>query len=124
MELTDKQKQFDASAREVGSPSLNDCLEEGPNLIELIPAVLLHFRERRVGVSADIKKAFLQISVNPVDRDYLHFWADTSGEIEVFRHWQVVFGVRSSPFLLAAVMEHHVSTYQTQSASKEATVKL
>jgi len=49
---------FDASAREVGLPSLNDCLEEGPNLIELIPAVLLRFRERRVGVSADIKKAF------------------------------------------------------------------
>jgi hypothetical protein len=36
---------FDASAREVGSPSLNDCLEEGPNLIELIPTVLLRFRE-------------------------------------------------------------------------------
>jgi len=48
---------FDASAREVGSPSLSNCLEEGPNLIELIPAVLLRFRERRVGVSADIKKA-------------------------------------------------------------------
>ena len=46
---------FDASARDVGSPSFNDCLEEGPNLIELIPAVLLRFRERRVGVSADIK---------------------------------------------------------------------
>jgi hypothetical protein len=77
---------FDASAKEVGSPSLNDCLEEGPNLIELIPAVLLRFRERRVGVSADIKKAFLQISVHLVDRDYLRFlwWDDTSGELEVF----------------------------------------
>jgi hypothetical protein len=72
---------FDASAREVGSPSLNDCLKEGPNLIELIPAVLLRFRERRVGVSADIKKPFLQISVNPVDREYLRFlwWDETSG---------------------------------------------
>jgi hypothetical protein len=49
---------FDASAREVGLPSLKDCLEEGPNLIELLLAVLLRFRERRVGVSADIKKAF------------------------------------------------------------------
>ena len=78
-----------------------------------------------MGVSADIKKAFLQISVNPVDRDYLRFlwWADTSGEIKVLQHRRVVFGVRSSPFLLAAVMEHHVSTYQTQNASEEATVK-
>jgi len=40
---------FNASTREVRSPSLNDCLEEGPNLIELLPVVLLRFRERRVG---------------------------------------------------------------------------
>ena len=85
---------FDASAREVGSPSLNDCLEEWPNLNELIPAVLLRFRERRMGVSADIKKAFSQISVNPVEGDYLRFlwWADSSGEIDVFRHQRVAFG--------------------------------
>jgi hypothetical protein len=49
---------FGASSREVGSPSLNDCLEEGPKLIELIPAVLLRFRETRVGVSADIRRPF------------------------------------------------------------------
>ena len=35
----------------------------------------------------------------------------------------MVFGVRSSPFLLAAVMEYHVSMYQIQSGSEEATVK-
>ena len=35
----------------------------------------------------------------------------------------MVFGVRSSPFLLAAMMEHRVSTYQIQNASEEATVK-
>lgn len=64
---------FDASGRDAGSPSLNDCLEEGCNLIELTPAVLLRFRERRVGVTVDIKKTFLQICVNPVDRDYLRF---------------------------------------------------
>jgi len=67
----------------------------------------------------------LQISVNPVDRDYLRFlwWDDNSGEMEVLRHRRVVFGVRSSPFLLAAVMEHLVSTFQTQNASEEATIK-
>jgi hypothetical protein len=67
----------------------------------------------------------LQISVNPVDRNYLRFlwWADSSGEILVFRHQRVVVDVRSSPFLLAAMMEYHVSTYQTQSASENATLK-
>ncbi|GFY32521.1 integrase catalytic domain-containing protein [Trichonephila clavipes] len=31
---------FDASARTKGSPSLNDCLEKGPNFIEVIPTIL------------------------------------------------------------------------------------
>ncbi|XP_035204986.1 uncharacterized protein LOC118179934 [Stegodyphus dumicola] len=38
---------FDASARFINHPSLNQCLQCGPNLIELIPDVLLRFRERR-----------------------------------------------------------------------------
>ena len=61
---------FDTSAKDIGSPSLNDCLEEGPYLTDLIPAVLLWFRKWRVGVSAGIKKALLKIIVNTVNRDY------------------------------------------------------
>ncbi|XP_055931952.1 uncharacterized protein LOC129962236 [Argiope bruennichi] len=57
---------FDASARLVNYPSLNQCLECGPNLIELIPNILLRFREGQLGVIADIRKAFLQISVPSV----------------------------------------------------------
>ncbi|XP_070513050.1 uncharacterized protein [Cardiocondyla obscurior] len=39
---------FDASAHSAGEPSLNQCLEKGPNLIELIPIVLNKFREREL----------------------------------------------------------------------------
>ncbi|KAJ8978051.1 hypothetical protein NQ317_015232 [Molorchus minor] len=55
---------FDASAREKGYPSLNQCIEKGINLIELIPSVLLRFRLHKIGVVADIRKAFLQISLH------------------------------------------------------------
>jgi hypothetical protein len=71
---------FDASARERGQPSLNQCLEKGMNLIEIIPALLLRFRLHRIGIIADIRKAFLQISLCREDRDFLRFCGLTRKE--------------------------------------------
>ncbi|XP_050508910.1 uncharacterized protein LOC126886109 [Diabrotica virgifera virgifera] len=99
---------FDASSHEQGRPSLNQCLEVGPNLIDLIPSVLLRFRQQKIGVS-DIRKAFLQISVYSKDRDFLRFlWVNNEGKEFVFRHRRVVFGVNCSPFLLGATIEFHL----------------
>jgi hypothetical protein len=47
---------FDASARERGQPSLNQCLEEGVNLMEIIPTLLLRFLLHWIGIIADIRK--------------------------------------------------------------------
>ncbi|XP_044744753.1 uncharacterized protein LOC123306696 [Coccinella septempunctata] len=100
---------FDASA---GSPSLNSCLERGPNLIEEVVDILLRFREGKIGVISDIKKAFLQISIDPVDRDFLRFlWYDAQGNLIMFRHCRVVFGVCSSPFMLGATISLHLENY-------------
>lgn len=100
---------FDASAKTKDSPSLNQCLETGPNLMELIPALLHRFREKRIGVSADITKGFLQLSITPSDRDVLRFlWWDAQRKVEIYRHRRVVFGVSSSPFLLGATIELHI----------------
>ncbi|XP_055936883.1 uncharacterized protein LOC129966480 [Argiope bruennichi] len=102
---------LDASARLANYPSLNQCLEFGPNLIELIPNILLRFREGQLGVIADIRKAFLQISIRKEDRDFLRFlWWENREEkkLRVFRHTRVVFGVKCSPFLLASVIEYHI----------------
>ncbi|GFT76985.1 uncharacterized protein TNCV_1098871 [Trichonephila clavipes] len=65
---------FDASASEKGKPSLNECLLKGTNLIELIPDILDRFRMYPIGISADIEKAFLMLSVAPKDRDFLRFF--------------------------------------------------
>ncbi|XP_015189797.1 PREDICTED: uncharacterized protein LOC107073618 [Polistes dominula] len=100
---------FDASASEKGFPSLNQCLEKGPNLIELIPEILLKFREDNIAVIADIRKAFLQIEINPKDRDYLRFLWFVKGKIKALRHRRVSFGLTSSPFLLGAVLEYRIS---------------
>ncbi|XP_071643041.1 uncharacterized protein [Temnothorax longispinosus] len=62
---------FDASCKDGRAPSLNECLAKGPNLTELLPTVLNRFRCSNIGVSADIRKAFLMIEVATEDRDSL-----------------------------------------------------
>ncbi|GBM79841.1 hypothetical protein AVEN_136498-1 [Araneus ventricosus] len=64
---------FNTSAPMKGKPSLNESLHSGSNLIELIPDILLLFREKKIGVSAVIMKAFLQISICKEYRDFLRF---------------------------------------------------
>ncbi|XP_018403027.1 PREDICTED: uncharacterized protein LOC108779953 [Cyphomyrmex costatus] len=97
---------FDASAVGTNGLSLNQCLETGPNLIGLIPNILLGFRRRRIALISNIRRAFLQISVSPEDKNVLRFlwWKKMFPEqIEVYRHRRVVFGVSSSPFLLGGI---------------------
>ncbi|XP_059060728.1 uncharacterized protein LOC131853727 [Achroia grisella] len=104
---------FDASAKDKCGISLNSCLEKGVNLLEQIPQLMLNFRKEAIGVTADIAKAFLQISIVPDDRDYLRFlwWSHPSNmdkTIVTYRHRRVVFGVASSPFHLIATINHHL----------------
>ncbi|GFW07482.1 pro-Pol polyprotein [Trichonephila clavipes] len=69
---------FYASCHVKNVPSLNDCLEKRPNLIEQIPPLLMKFCLNAIGVISDIRKAFLQISVAEEDHDFLRFlwWED------------------------------------------------
>lgn len=45
---------------EKNSLYLNDCLEKGPNLLEITTSIVSRFRLRSIGVLSDIEKAFLQ----------------------------------------------------------------
>ncbi|GFY48661.1 putative RNA-directed DNA polymerase from transposon X-element [Trichonephila inaurata madagascariensis] len=97
---------FDASARDKNQSSLNDCLNRGPNLIELIPDIIDKFRLYPIGLSSDIKKAFLQLCIIPEHGDYLRFFLPTVKETKIYRHCRVVFGICSSPFQLSACIDH------------------
>lgn len=98
---------FDASAHESGHPALNQCLKMGPNLIELIPSSILKFRKHEIGVFADVRKAFLQIEINQVHRNFLRLLWVEKDELIVYRHLRFLFGLTCSPFILAAVFEFH-----------------
>ena len=108
---------YDASTKSTGC-SLNECLHVGPQFEQRILDILLRFRTYPVALTADIEKAFLMVSISEEDRDALRFlWVDsvTSDQpgIRVLRFTRVVFAVTSSPFLLNATLQHHLSQHRS-----------
>ena len=108
---------YDASAKtQKDLGSLNDCLFAGPYLLPDLCGILLRFRLFPMAMCSDVEKAFLQLSLNPSNRDVTRlFWlrdinAPVSPEnIQVFRFCRVLFGVVSSLFLLSATIAHHLN---------------
>ena len=111
---------YDASAKSKSSGcSLNDCLHIGPKFEQRILDILLRFRTYPIALTADIEKAFLMVGITEEDRDALRFLWITDFDSETpdfhtYRFTRVVFGVSSSPFLLNATLQHHLSLF-TQS---------
>lgn len=102
---------FDASCKVGNNPFLNQCLEKGPNMLELILSILLRFRREKVGAIADIRKAFQMIQVDQGDRKFQRFlwWRDVEKKVmKIYQHCRVVFGLNCSPFVLAAVLDAHL----------------
>ncbi|GFV30545.1 integrase catalytic domain-containing protein [Trichonephila clavipes] len=107
---------FDGSAHEDGQSSLNQSLYTGPNLHPNILELLLCFRKSPVAFTADVKSAFLQIELDFRDRDFTRFfWTDNlNNEPYVLNFTRVLFGIRPSPYLLAATLKHHFKKYREQ----------
>ena len=108
---------YDASSKAAGEVSLNECLHSGPNLIPLIFDVLLRFRMQKVALIGDMEKAFLQISIDPEQRDLLRFlWMEDANldnpKIAKFRFARLPFGLTCSPFILNATIRYHLKRYE------------
>ena len=120
---------YDASARAGrNTPSLNDCLYAGPPLSPLIYDILLRFRVYKTAITGDIEKAFLNILVDPRDRDYLRFlWVDDikdqHSNLQAYRFTRVAFGVSASPFLLNATVRHHLTSTERTSEFAQRVLK-
>jgi hypothetical protein len=63
---------FDAPSSEGNSPSLNEVLEMGPNLLPEVLATL-RFRGHPLAIIGDIQQAFLQLSLDRKDRNLRRF---------------------------------------------------
>ena len=106
---------YDASAREDNTkPSLNDCLHPGPSLQNQLWDILVKSRFNPVLLTGDLKKAFLQIRIKQEERDSLRFhWKEPGCDgIKVYRFTRALFGLTSSPFLLAGVLNQHLDAWE------------
>ena len=107
---------FNTSSKSKNKICLNDALYSGPCLLPLLYDFLLRFRMGKICIVADIMHAFLQIFVDENDRDSIRFlWFeninDPGSKIVIYRFTRVVFGLTSSPFLVNATLQHHLSKY-------------
>ncbi|GFT93546.1 uncharacterized protein TNCV_3010201 [Trichonephila clavipes] len=81
----------------------------------------ISYQDKRVNpiaFVANIKMAFLMIEIDESERDFTRFfWDENPGidlenkRLDIFRMTRVLFGVKSSPFLLAATIKHHLKKY-------------
>ena len=99
---------FDCSAKSHNGKSLNDMLATGPSLNPEISVVLLRFRRWPIALSGDVKQAFLQLYVTPIERDTHRFLLKDGNNIVHYRFNRVPFGNTSSPFLLNATVRYHL----------------
>ncbi|EYC20099.1 hypothetical protein Y032_0023g869 [Ancylostoma ceylanicum] len=116
---------FDASAHQKGAPSLNDVLHRGPVILPMLFDMLLRFRTGNVALISDVEKAFLQVRLQPQDRNATRFlWLRdpkrpvTNDNLVTYRFTRVAFGLNCSPFLLAATIHHHLKCHEDQQFAK------
>ena len=97
--------------------SLNDCLQTGPNRLPHVFNMIANFRKNIVGLTADIEKAFLMVGIQDDQRDFLRFlWFDDPSlenpKIIHLKFTRLVFGLRPSPAILGATIQHHLKLYK------------
>jgi hypothetical protein len=117
---------FDASAKaNKDAPSLNECLLRGRVEVPKVPGIMMRFRKDEHVVTSDVQKAFLQIALHEEDKAAVQFiWFKDDSKptiidnLAIFRWERVPFGVISSPWLLQATIEWHLTHSEIARSSK------
>ena len=113
---------FHASCKGKSKQSLNDTLNPEPSLTPFLSYVLVRLCSFNYVTIGDLEKSFLQISISPEDRNFVHFiwFKDISNldfdniennELIKYRSCRVLFGFNCSPFLPTATLRKHLNQY-------------
>uniref|UniRef100_A0A1I7T9M5 Integrase catalytic domain-containing protein n=1 Tax=Caenorhabditis tropicalis TaxID=1561998 RepID=A0A1I7T9M5_9PELO len=105
----------DTSSHVKNELSANDCVHEGPNMLNKHIGLHLRHRLEQYAITADIAKAFHQVRLQTQDRNVTKFlWVKnielppTGGNLITYRFTRIPFGMKCSPFLLAATIRHYL----------------
>ncbi|XP_054083368.1 uncharacterized protein LOC128920314 [Zeugodacus cucurbitae] len=91
---------FNASCKTTSGVSLNDTQFSGPQLQDNLIDILHRFRRYRVAITADVKKMFRQVEINPLHRKWQRIlWRESPVEpLRSFEFATVTYGMTSSPY--------------------------
>ncbi|GFT60972.1 integrase catalytic domain-containing protein [Trichonephila clavipes] len=92
---------FDASAKTTSGFSLNSILLNGGIIQQDLFSIVSRFRKHEYAFSADIKKMYRQILVDPNQRDLQRIMWKTSADapVKTYKLATVTYGTVSAPFL-------------------------
>ncbi|GFU45057.1 integrase catalytic domain-containing protein [Trichonephila clavipes] len=92
---------FDASAKTTSGFSLNSILLHGGIIQQDLFSIVSRFRKHEYAFSADIKKMYRQILVDPNQRDLQRIMWKTSADapVKTYKLATVTYGTVSGPFL-------------------------
>ena len=89
---------FDASSRTPGGESLNACLAKGQNTLGDLFSILMRFRLKKVGMTADVSMAYNGVMMDPEFITFQKFlWANNMREVDPVELWVVlslIYGVK------------------------------
>lgn len=112
---------YDCSCKgDNNSASLTNYLTVGPLRQDNLCSIVMCFRLHRFSLSTDIEKAFFHIMLHPLDRDFTRFLqlisSENFDELQTYQFVVVPYGASSSPFMLGAALDLHLSKFYNEVA--------
>ena len=95
------------------NPCLNDAAYDGVDLNNSMLGILQYARTNKYLITGDIEKAFHQIELKTqYDRNKFAILIYKNGEYNAYCYRRIIFGYKTSPFILNIVLHHLASSCQ------------
>lgn len=116
---------FNASAKTTSGFSLNETQMIGEKLQPDLFKILMHFRQFKIGITADIEKMYRQVLVNQKDRKYQKIlWRPDENEpIKVYQLNTVTYGHSCAPHCAIRALIQCANDHEQQFAKGARLVK-